>query len=107
VDGPRVAEASFSGDLDYTGDDRIAAALAPLANAQLAVVDLREVTFADSSFINQVVVLRNRLARSGKPFAVRLVGARPNLRRSFQLTHLEDIVEFYDSLDAARTEPLA
>jgi anti-anti-sigma factor len=98
-----VRVVQFSGDLDYGMRERVRQELASLHDADVAVVDLREVPYADSSFINALMALRNEIAKRGTPFAVRLVGANASLRRAMEILQLNEFVEYWDSLCAARS----
>jgi anti-sigma B factor antagonist len=63
------------------------------------VLDLRAVTFLDTSGMRLVVEAVHELDRAGVPFAV--VRGGPDVQRLFALARLEDRLPFFDELDAA------
>jgi len=49
------------------------------------------------------MALRNAIAKRGTPFAIRLAGANTSLRRAMEILQLDEFVEYWDSLCAARS----
>jgi anti-anti-sigma factor len=96
----------FVDDLDYTRREEYAAALARLDAAQVAIVDLSGVYYVDSCFLSEMTRLYKRKSDRGTPFAIRIVGARTQLRRIFDLMSLDSLVQFYDSVEEAHVAPL-
>jgi anti-sigma B factor antagonist len=96
----------FTGDLDYTRLDEIVAAFAAFDETDIAIIDLSDVAYVDSRFLGEIARLYQRLDERGAPFAVRIVGARPSVRRIFDLTSLDEIVQFFESLQDANVAPL-
>jgi anti-sigma B factor antagonist len=56
------------------------------------VVDLAAVSFADSSIVRTLVEERHHAALAGATFA--LAGASPSVRRSFQLSGVDDLFDW-------------
>lgn len=54
-------------------------------------------------FISAFMALRNAIAKRGTPFAIRLAGANTSLRRAMEILQLDEFVEYWDSLCAARS----
>ncbi|WP_019074538.1 STAS domain-containing protein [Streptomyces hokutonensis] len=65
------------------------------------VVDLRQVSFMDSSGINILIAVHHDLARANG--WLRLAGAVPSVRRTIQLVGLDMLVDCYPSLPQALT----
>ncbi|MFD6109433.1 STAS domain-containing protein [Streptomyces yangpuensis] len=94
ADGVRVVVCSGEFDLDTTGLLVDACDVRPMP-AGLLVVDVRQVTFGDSSFLNALIRLRNtrRLA---------LLGPLPNqLHRMMQMTGALPLFEICDTIEHA------
>ncbi|MBZ9599913.1 MULTISPECIES: STAS domain-containing protein [Streptomyces] len=94
ADGVRVVVCSGEFDLDTTGLLVDACDVRPMP-ADLLVVDVRQVTFGDSSFLNALIRLRNtrRLA---------LLGPLPNqLHRMMQMTGALPLFEICDTIEHA------
>ncbi|HET8950594.1 MAG TPA: STAS domain-containing protein [Solirubrobacteraceae bacterium] len=88
------------GELDlYSVEDVRAAIAARPDECELVVLDLRSLTFFDTSGIRLVVETLRVLAEDGVRFA--LVRGRPDVQRLFTLTGLEDRLPFFDDLAAA------
>jgi anti-sigma B factor antagonist len=88
------------GELDLYSVEDVRAALAERPDeCELVVLDLRKLTFFDTSGIRLVVETLQMLAADGVRFA--LLRGRPDVQRLFTLTGLEDRLPFFDDLDAA------
>jgi anti-anti-sigma factor len=96
-----IAVVRLSGDQDFGARDELRAKLDGLQEADIAIIDLSAVRYADSTFMNGVANLYKRLLSRGTPFSIRLVGVSPQLRRIFRLTQLDRFVEFWDDLGEA------
>ena len=68
------------------------------------IVDLSGVASMDSAGIRALV--RGHTTAGRAEGTLRLVGARPEVIRVLELTHLAGVFEMYDSVDAARTAAL-
>lgn len=56
------------------------------------VIDLTNVNFIGSSGIGAILQARQQLDALGRTLVLR--GAAPTIRRAFQITHLEDLLDF-------------
>jgi anti-sigma B factor antagonist len=68
-------------------------------DCELVVLDLRGLSFFDTSGIRLVVETLQQLDAAGTRFA--LLRGRPDVQRLFVLTGLEDRLPFFDDLDGA------
>ncbi len=107
--GPASIEVSHSanrtlvtigGDVEMMTLPRIAATLGDLRfdAGQVVVLDLRQVTFLDSSGLGAVVGLNRRVAQAGARLGV---VSGPGTDRLFALTNLRQVLSLHATLDAA------
>ena len=90
-----------SGELDLDTADSLRALLrAPEAQAGTVVLDLREVTFIDSSGLSAVVGHHHRSKADGFRFAV-AVGGAPAVERLLDLTGLRGTLAIVQEPEAA------
>lgn len=101
--GTGVVVVHLSGDQDFGSRDALRTELESLREANIAVMDLSKVAYADSTFLNAVASLYKHYHGRGRPFAIRLVAVSPQLRRLFGLTQLDRFVEFWDAIEDARS----
>jgi anti-sigma B factor antagonist len=88
------------GELDlYTVEEVEAALRARPEESEVVVLDLRAVTFLDTSGMRLVVEAVHELERAGVRFAILRGG--PEVQRLFALARLDDRLPFFDELDAA------
>ena len=88
------------GELDLYSVEDVRAAIAERPDeCELVVLDLRNLTFFDTSGIRLVVETLRVLDADGVRFA--LVRGRPDVQRLFTLTGLEDRLPFFDDPAAA------
>lgn len=91
------------GEIDYGSADRLRALLrAPNAQAEVVVLDLRELTFIDSSGLSVVVGEEQRAREEGFRFVLAIGGA-PGIERVFELAGLRDTLTMVDDPAAALT----
>ena len=97
-----VRVASLNGDIDLPVaaqlKDDILAVVAETGGG--VVLDLREVTFLDSSGLNLIFGLRRRLGRRGRRFAV-VVPREERVRQVLAVVDADRIVELRETIDAA------
>lgn len=88
------------GDLDlYTVEEaRAAIAIRPDV-CDTVVLDLRGLSFFDTSGMHLVVETAHALARAGVRFAI--VRGAPQVQRLFTIARLDEQLPFFDDLDAA------
>jgi anti-sigma B factor antagonist len=88
------------GELDLYSVQEVRAALAERPDGcALVVLDLRGLSFFDTSGIRLVVETLQQLNAAGTRFA--LVRGGPDVQRLFALSGLEDRLPFFDELDGA------
>ena len=96
--GPRL---TLRGELDIATAPRLQEAVdaALAARPELLVVDLRELSFLDSSGLRQFIVLAGRAEQEG--FRLVLVRPAPPALAVFQITRAEENLPFVDEPPAA------
>lgn len=82
----------LAGEYDIARQAELDAELAKAYSASAVVLDMREVTYIDSTALTCFIRLQKRLKENG-PGRVQLSGVRPNVRRIFELTNLDQIFE--------------
>jgi anti-anti-sigma factor len=92
------------GDLDLAGAAVVERALAEAEESRPAalVLDLREVTFMDSSGLRVLIVAAQRAEEDARRFA--LVPGKAQVMRVFEITRMEERLDFVDD-PAAVAEP--
>ena len=99
VDGGVVVAAA--GEIDMSTSPQLRAALRDPGSAAPAVVlDLREVTFMDSSGLGVIVGQQKRAREEGYRFSVAVAGA-PEVRRILELSGLVGVLHVVDTPDDA------
>ncbi|MHB8148255.1 MAG: STAS domain-containing protein [Vulcanimicrobiaceae bacterium] len=102
-DGSRADVVHLAGELDLNVRESLDRTLSKLTESAVAIIDLTDVGFADTTLLNAVArLLRRRKMRCASATPVRIVGASPMTVRIFHITHLDTRVHFYASLPAAR-----
>lgn len=86
------------GELDLHSAGELDGALAALDGHRI-VVDLREVTFLDSTAL--AVLLAAARRRAGKQLALDLVVGPGDVRRVFQITGLDQRFRFFETVEEA------
>ncbi len=84
---------TLCGEYDLHRSGELEKQLTCADNADVAVIDVAEVTYADSSALNALVRLRGRMLSNGSSGTIRLIGARKNFRRLLSLTALDKIFD--------------
>lgn len=80
----------LTGEYDISRREELEEQLAAAHDADVAVLDLREVPYLDSSALSCFIKLRKRMMERG-PGILRIAGANPQVRRIFTLTNLDRI----------------
>ena len=88
------------GDLDL---EMIPSASRLLHALDVAVIDMRTVTYLDSTALGMLIAARERIA--GRGGVVRIVSSDPRLRRLLKVTGIEKSVSVYEDLKAALETP--
>jgi anti-anti-sigma factor len=98
-----TAVITVGGELDLDSADSLRQVLnSPEAQAPTVVLDLRTVSFIDSSGLSVVVGEHRRVTAAGARFLVAAGGARA-VQRLFDLTGLAAVITLVDDPDAARS----
>jgi anti-anti-sigma factor len=92
------------GDLDLNVRDRLRSALLPLVEAPVAVIDLTDVGFADTTLLYAVIRLVNERHSSGQLSHLCIVGAKSRIKRIFEITGINKLVCFKDSIEETSLE---
>ena len=83
----------LNGEYDLSRKTEIEAVFAPLSPDGPIVVDLRKVTYVDSTFLNQLAVLRRRLPES----RITLLAPSAHLQHVLQLMSFDRLFEIRES----------
>lgn len=79
----------LSGEADLYGSSSLKQSLArKLGKVRLLIFDLEELDFADSYFLRVLIGLRKRL---GGVSSVKVINAKPNVRKIFEITGLDEL----------------
>ncbi|NDU71702.1 anti-sigma factor antagonist [Actinomadura sp. DSM 109109] len=88
------------GDIDVVSRARFEEALFEVVEAGgPVVVDMREVTFCDSTGLNAIVAANRRAGENGTPLA--LVALPPRVQRVFHITGIDKFIPIHDTLREA------
>ena len=90
---------TLQGDLDAEEYARARALIRPLLAAQIAIVDLRDVTYIDSRTIMIFFELKKGM-RNGA--ILRLVSGESSMEKLLRISGVDQIAEIYPTLEAAR-----
>ncbi len=96
----RFQIAGFTGEIDFTAREALRAKLAPLAEAQAAIVDLSAVTYMDSSALAELLYVQRTRNRSGRT-AICVVPSAA-VRRLFDAAGLDGILSVAATVDEAK-----
>jgi anti-anti-sigma factor len=92
---------ALSGELDLSGTPALDEEIERLAGAdgvERVVLDLRELEFLDSSGLRSVALAQRQLAAAGRDLV--LVRGRETVQRVFEITRMDERLEFVDSPEA-------
>ena len=97
-----IARVALRGELDMVTVPALEHHLEPFANDGVSAVllDLRELTFIDSSGLHALVRASERAKASGHRLI--LIGTRPSARRLFELTGTEHLLDDQDHVGALK-----
>jgi anti-anti-sigma factor len=91
---------AVAGELDLASSDQLRAALLRSeAQARIVILDLRRVSFIDSSALSVIVAQHQRSEADGFRFAIAIGGA-PAVERLFDLSGLQDTLTLIDEPEA-------
>ncbi|HEV7180068.1 MAG TPA: STAS domain-containing protein [Candidatus Baltobacteraceae bacterium] len=92
-----AAIVTIRGELDVSNAHRVKAALAALGDVALTAIDLRDVSFIDSTGLNAIALYgRNALRRDASLY---VVVTNPAVRKIFAITKLDDCFPIVESLE--------
>ncbi len=100
VSSSGTAVVEFSGEIDFTARETFRAALGTLAEAEIAIVDLTEVSYMDSSALAEILFLHRSRSRTGRSAPRVVVG--PKVSRLFDVAGLRSVVPSFSTLDDAK-----
>ncbi|WP_019631841.1 STAS domain-containing protein [Actinomadura atramentaria] len=96
----RYTVVEVGGELDLVSRDRFEEAMLDVVeNGRALVVDMRGVTFCDSTGLNAVVGANRRATDNGVPLV--LVGLTDRVRRVFRITAVDQFIPVYETLEDA------
>jgi len=104
MEGQYAAVLSLSGEVDVANVARVREAALKLLERQIKrlIVDLSNVEYMDSSGLGALVALLKRVRESGGQMP--LAGAKPRVRRLFEITGLDQIFSLHEDVPAALKE---
>jgi anti-sigma B factor antagonist len=104
TEGERAVVLSLSGEVDVSNTARVSEAALKLLEGKikLLLIDLVGVEYMDSSGLGTLVALLKRVRESGRDMAV--AGARPRVRRVFEITGLDQVFTLHEDVAAALKE---
>jgi anti-anti-sigma factor len=80
---------TLSGEFDLYNKDLLDRTLRAAEDADVAIIDMNEVEFMDSSAISCLVRLKTAMVKSGGQGAIRLVGVAPGIARVLKICGLD------------------
>lgn len=92
--------AAFSGEIDFTARDSFRTQLGQLAGAEVAIVDLSDVTYMDSSALAELLFLHRSRSRAGRSAPRVVVGSK--LTRLFDVAGMRSVVSAFSTVEEAR-----
>jgi anti-anti-sigma factor len=92
----------LDGDLDFSRKAQIATLLADADNADIAIIDLSDVSYIDSSCLSCLAIQKKTMHENGTAAVLRIAGASESVRRILQICGLDKTFEMYASLDEAQ-----
>jgi anti-anti-sigma factor len=87
----------LSGELDLAAQEEVRRLLEPAACADVAIIDLTDVTYMDSSAVACFVHLKKEMMIRGGAACIKLENANSRVRRLFQLCSLDTLFELAPS----------
>jgi anti-sigma B factor antagonist len=94
------AIANFSGEIDFTTRDEIRSRLESLREAELAIVDLSDVSYMDSIALAELVLLHRARSQAGKSPPRVVIG--PRIARLYEISGLQLVLPSYGSVAEAQ-----
>jgi anti-anti-sigma factor len=95
-----MSVAAFSGEIDFTAREKFRTRLGELTDVDVAIVDLSNVTYMDSSALAEVLFLHRSRSRSGRSAPRLVIG--PKISRLFDVAGMRGVVPSFSSIDEAK-----
>lgn len=89
---PEYQHIELEGEYDLARKEELASHLGSLLESAPVTIDMRNVTYVDSTFLGELASLRVRLENQ----PVTLLGAQPNVKRVLAITKLDRFFTFSD-----------
>lgn len=102
VEGREVVTIVLRGNLSVQTLSELRETLARAECCDVAVLDLSAVDYVDSTTLTAFVKLRGRMLSGGRSGTVRIAQPATNVRRIFEICHLDKLFEIYDSIEDAQ-----
>lgn len=80
----------LAGEYDLARKPEVAELFGTVSNGSPVTIDMRHVTYVDSSFLSELVAMRLRAAER----SVTLIGAKPNIERVMRIAKLDRLFDF-------------
>lgn len=100
--GRDVVTIVLSGDLSVQTLSELREELVRAECCDVVVLDLSGVDYVDSTTLTAFVKLRGRMRDGGRTGTVRIARPAANVRRIFEICHLDKLFEIYDSVEEAQ-----
>jgi anti-anti-sigma factor len=88
----------LQGEYDLARQQELRTQLSAAESLDHALLDLRKVTFLDTAALTEFVRLKRRMP---SPAIVRIIGAIPQIRKTFHITGLDTLFEMHESFSSA------
>lgn len=102
AEGREVVTIVLRGDLSVQTLSELRETLAHAECCDVAILDLSGVDYVDSTTLTAFVKLRGRMLSGGRSGTLRIAQPALNVRRIFEICHLDKLFEIYDSVEDAR-----
>lgn len=99
---PVVWRARLAGAFDVHSIERLEKTLESGERADLAIIDLRDVPYLDSTALTRFIRLRERMLANGRDGNVRLLNVSANVYRIFTVTGLSAVFELHAATGASQ-----
>ena len=100
-----VVTIRLQGEYDVSAERDLGILLSSAENSAVAIIDCTDVTFLDSSALECLLRLRNRMTVAGGGGEIRVAGANEALARLFSVTGLDRVFKMYPTVERAITAP--
>ncbi len=97
----------LDGDLDFSRKAELEELLAGAETSDIAIIDLRDATYMDSSVLSCLTALKKHMAERGTAAVVRIAGANESILRIFHICGLDKIFQLYETIAQAHEGPPA